>query len=509
MSTFKFYEDPLPRDSDLRVSAWIDKHPESTDDYTSADTPRDQNESNHQALPRPLKKARRALRSTSGNRKKMPVKSQSPRRSGRNANKNTSQDDTAQQTPRTPQKPVSNIIHEDEDSTPRAAGRDIFHNKPVFLPSNVDPSNEENVSDEEDVNPSDSVTDSGKRPSEASSRASSPSKSGSHLAMKMAELSIVYRPIQKDTSIPIEIRPLFQEIRKLARGYQLIPSEVKVEAVYEGADEDLDILPGDADPPQRDSCTYGGLTPQSCFDQVLKVREKALILTKERAHESSWNSEVHSALLDLATWKIRHKTGVSYRQTTHVQLNKEFLPKKDGKLLSDKRIDFAIVIDGEQAALEQDILDFLQTRHPGELCINPAHHDSMQTNPLAIMIETKTDDGKTTDGHTQLSTWISAQYQMYRRLAPQAKTYPALPLLYIKGHDWNLYIAEPAKSLKHVDIWHKLHFGSTETVCDIYKILAALKRLIQWVEEVYKPWFVHVILGGESEYKITSGKDGK
>ena len=506
MSAFTFYEDPVPRDPDFRVSAWIDKHPQSTDGYTSADTPRDQNESSHQAVSRPLKKSRRALRTASGNRKKMPSKSGSPRRSGRNANKNANQDNTAQQTPKTPQKTVSDIINENEDRTPRAAEQDIFINRPVLRHSKINPSKDENVSDEGDVDPSDSVTNAGKRSSKASSRASSPSKAASYLAMEMADLSIEYRPIENDISIPLEIRPLFREVRKIGYGYQLIPSDMKAEAVREGADEEFDILPRNADTHRQDGCMYGGLTHQATFKRVLEVRKKALTLTREQAHESSWNSEVHSTLLHIATWEISHSTGVSYRQMSHVQLDQEFLPQKDGKPLSDKRIDFGIVIDGEESGLRPSILNFLHMRSPQDFCINPSYHKSMQTNPLAILIETKTADGNTIEGHTQLSTWISAQYQMYRRLAPQAKAYPALPLLFIKGHDWSLYIAEPATSLKHVDIWHELRFGSTHTVRDIYKILAGLKRLVQWVELVYKPWFVHVVLGGEAEYDFTQDK---
>ena len=46
-----------------------------------------------------------------------------------------------------------------------------------------------------------------------------------------------------------------------------------------------------------------------------------------------------------------------------------------------------------------------------------------------------------------------------------------------------------------IDLIKELHLGDTGSMLGVYQIIAAIRRLAEWVSKIYRPWFVREILG--------------
>lgn len=83
-------------------------------------------------------------------------------------------------------------------------------------------------------------------------------------------------------------------------------------------------------------------------------------------------------------------------------------------------------------------------------------------------------------------------------MRPQATgRLPSFPVLSVPGGRWLLMIA----SLRHngrIDVIRHLDLGDTGSVAGVYQVIAAIRRIAQWISEGYRPWFEREILGGLS-----------
>lgn len=46
-----------------------------------------------------------------------------------------------------------------------------------------------------------------------------------------------------------------------------------------------------------------------------------------------------------------------------------------------------------------------------------------------------------------------------------------------------------------IDLVKELHLGDADSAIGVYQIIAAIRRIAQWVKDVYLPWFEREILG--------------
>jgi hypothetical protein len=70
---------------------------------------------------------------------------------------------------------------------------------------------------------------------------------------------------------------------------------------------------------------------------------------------------------------------------------------------------------------------------------------------------------------------------------------PAVPLLIVQGHDWHALVVVKLPD-GTMQIWEKISIGSTRNIFDAYKALAALHWLMQWANDVWKPWFLDLVI---------------
>lgn len=182
-----------------------------------------------------------------------------------------------------------------------------------------------------------------------------------------------------------------------------------------------------------------------------------------------------------------------------------------------KIVDYGLVMDLPGDSALQEALSDLATRvciEGGRRHINQTAYQSIQDSVMAVSIETKT-ELSAVDPLLQLGVWTAAWYKrmgflrrevfatsvasvhdeqqllQHRRLEQQRRLVP-VPLIAIVGHQWDLYFAcfDAATS---ITIHGPVKMGCTESILDIYVLVASLKAIREWVQGTFKrameDWF--------------------
>lgn len=256
----------------------------------------------------------------------------------------------------------------------------------------------------------------------------------------------------------------------------------------------------------------GGLGHDQFWYEVKKIHRantECLVGTKP---ESAWNTEVHARLLRLALdghWAAKE---VWYEDITQARIaNKSLVPwNVSFGAMQSKMVDYAIVINpsreffGQAAtSLHNHIIEKLR-REGGNAGINQTVAEWVRFKPIGVNIETKKGAVSEVEGHVQLGTWLMSQYSRLRQLCDAGKDtkgrylnnvpLPGFPVLFVQGQRWLMMIACMRDSGR-IDLIGELSLGETGSVIGVYQLIAAIRRLAQWVNDDYRPWFEREVLG--------------
>ena len=209
-----------------------------------------------------------------------------------------------------------------------------------------------------------------------------------------------------------------------------------------------------------------------------------------------------SRLLNMALkgeWKSQK---VWYRDVTTATItDKSLLPRNAaGEVMQSKMVDYALVLNAfNQGPLNDTIRQRLTadqelaTAKDWTSSINPTHALYLIWSPPVVSIELKRAKIDEETMRVQLALWVSALYKRLQQLAPGVKL-PSLPLISIQGHSWNFMLACPQDDGKTY-ILCDITLGDTKTAKGTYAVIAGVRRLARWTEEVYLPWFRTCVLG--------------
>lgn len=154
-------------------------------------------------------------------------------------------------------------------------------------------------------------------------------------------------------------------------------------------------------------------------------------------------------------------------------------------------VDFCLIVRPD--AHEQAVIDSRCKTRPS-LTINHTDWGNLSKHPIALSIETKSQEGSLNEALVQIGTWHSSQWRsiIYGGRARGAIEF--LPAIIILGHDW-LFVATTLDEDLQATTYSSLRLGDTSSVFGIYKLLAALQRLTAWCEAEYWPAFRADMLG--------------
>ena len=303
------------------------------------------------------------------------------------------------------------------------------------------------------------------------------------------------------STVPTDLQDLVKDMKRIAKGRKVIPLGVKgkFEAVSVDLEDDECM---EEDGKETEEKATGGLGHELFWHMARMICQATNECLVEHEPESSWNSEVHSRILRLAFeghWKGRE---IWYEDITSAKIsNRTLLPWNISTgAMQSKMVDYAIVIKPNRdfssdtsQCLHSRIIEKLRPEK-GVASINQTASEWVRFKLIAVNIETKRGAVDEDKAHVQLGTWITAQFARLRQLTSSDTEFPSLPVLSVQGKRWLLMIAS-MKANGRIDLIDDLMLGETDSVAGVYQVMAALRRLAQWVNDMYRPWFEREVLG--------------
>jgi len=404
----------------------------------------------------------------------------------------------------------------DADPTPRPPARQFSRMPPV---PNFDPACQEGSSE--------SNRSLGSKP-----RSQSPTKSLGDF--QFAEIPVDTRAWSA-AAIPQELKPLVIDMENIRDKIGVIPFAVrgKFAQVQESVHdfqciEDWGTQGGKSDGKSkgnkhgesraRETCEQatdratGGLGHDLFWYEVNKIHRANTECLVGIKPESAWNTEVHARLLRLALQGHWAANEVWYEDITQARIaNKSLVPWNiSSGAMQSKTVDYAIIINPSQdfsgeasTSLHNHIIEKLR-REGANTGINQTVAEWVRFKPIGVNIETKKGAVSEMEGHVQLGTWLTSQYNRLRQLCDTGKDtkgrfmnnvpLPSFPVLFAQGQRWLMMIA-CIRDNGRIDLIRELSLGETGSVAGVYQLIAAIRRLAQWINDDYRPWFERQILG--------------
>lgn len=306
--------------------------------------------------------------------------------------------------------------------------------------------------------------------------------------------------------IPTDVKPLYKDLAFIAAGRHVIPLAIQSIAAKELLEETFpeNFLSQVMQQEQGEQKLTGGLGYQDFWTQVLKVEGSATACFNAKLPEASWNSEVHSTVLNLALvgpWKAK---GIWYRDVTPAKItDKALLPKyAKGDSMQSKMVDYVLALnpdsdgDLQHRIVARLIADQMKANMKAEQRSSINHTDAeyLSFSPIAVSMQTKRGAIDEDNMRVQISLWVSAHFARLRQLNSKVEL-PSLPILVMLGHKWKLMIAQVKNNSKIVILGDK-DLGDTCSVKGVFQIIAVVRRLADWVHDDYLPWFESSILAG-------------
>ena len=333
----------------------------------------------------------------------------------------------------------------------------------------------------------------------------------------LGDLQFSDMPIDSQTwssgTIPTEMKELARDMHIIGRGAGVIPMALKDKFVeteeiildFQWAIESGQQRGKELKKSSTENIT-GGLGHDQFWHRVLMIYEATDECLKEHDSEPAWNSEVHSTVLRLALTGHWAANEVWYKDITVARIsNKSLVPWNISTgALQSKMVDYAILINPSQKFagdpskfLHNHIIEKLRVEKAGA-SINQTASDWVRFKPIAVSVETKRGAVGEDETHVRLATWLTAQYSRLRQLmldTTKDKTkLPSFPVLSVQGPRWLLMIASLVEN-DRINLIKELDLGRTDSIAGVYQVVAAIRRIAQWVNDDYRPWFEKEILG--------------
>lgn len=497
------------RSTSSSIDVWLDDHPNRPEDYVFKPPIRkrkrplpDQNRSTRSSK-------RQQLMEISGNQEK-PLK-QSPQRKPRPSRQDQPpatptrlqrSKKTAQLPSTTNPEPIELECLEEEDPEGIPTPRPDRLGKIPFLQARSDNTHYE-------APPSHGESSDSGDPKKSRSR--SPSK-------RLEDHQFSEMPIDRRTwssgKIPVELKELVRDMQAIGKGAGVIPSAVKDK--FAATEENiLDFQwageggkgHGRKEEKHAPDRITGGLGHARFWDRVSTIHQATTECMDRGYPEPAWNSEVHSRVLRLALAGYWGEKEVWYMDITVARIaNKSLVPWNIATgAMQSKMVDYAMVINPSQdftghpsQSLHNHIIEKLRSEDTGA-SINQTAAAWVRFKPIAVNIETKKGAVAEDEAHVQLGTWLTAQYSRLRQLMPDKATtkLPSFPVLSVQGQRWLLMIAS-LQDNDRINLIKELYLGDTDSRGGVYQVIAAIRRIAEWINDVYRPWFEREILGIKS-----------
>ncbi|KAF4446339.1 hypothetical protein F53441_10010 [Fusarium austroafricanum] len=194
---------------------------------------------------------------------------------------------------------------------------------------------------------------------------------------------------------------------------------------------------------------------------IRKIVADSADFIKWNRSEAAWNHHIQGPTLRLAMSTIAH---VCAENITTASIDKDF-PR-----------------------LSTDIKTFVDARE-GPKTFNQSTSEHLRYKPTGVFIETKSNMKRHSEGKVQLEIWLASWFERTAQFAATNKI-PLMPVLLVVCARWELHFAFDNGT--HYDVMGPVDVGGTGTVDDMYRLLAVLRLLGDWVGGEFREWHANI-----------------
>ncbi|KAL9564063.1 hypothetical protein ACKAV7_011837 [Fusarium commune] len=244
------------------------------------------------------------------------------------------------------------------------------------------------------------------------------------------------------------------------------------------------------------------------LEDLLEIRNDALLCRSSNASEAAWNSDVHSPLLKLALKPFKRPL-IRRHVLTSTPINPEFVPPMRECSFYDKvgskMVDYGIALHpDENSALGQAIRRALQQLLTSMNYLNHVAYDPIKYAANAVSIETKAGSKGPQEARSQLGIWISSwSFRMHQLLdgrkipadvgeAGESRTLIPVPVIIVIEHVWTLSFA--CDRGHRIDIIGDVPIGNTKSLDGLLILIAVIRRLACWIQGDFQSWLQEALL---------------
>ncbi|SMR64934.1 unnamed protein product [Zymoseptoria tritici ST99CH_3D1] len=332
--------------------------------------------------------------------------------------------------------------------------------------------------------------------SKKSRRSESPQKEmalrGMNIQYPVAQASLV-NP-EDLTSAPEDVRSLAELMYSVKDSVDILPRAANTPewraALTSGSDQrdqrNFQTL-FRADDPANDHVDFLPDKTHLC-ELVEEARENMIRF----ASEPAWNSSVHHPLLNTSLRGARHN--FRFDNITTARIVPAALLPVPADTSQSRKVDFCLTFK-----VPDDIKRRLGAR---DIHLNQTDYTPLLLDAIVASIETKLPGEGRADGMRQLMTWAQAQVTRLRQLLkefgrPDAGIVeiPVMPLLFVQGHEWHFLCFKDVAGENMATFYSDgVLIGSTTSLLETCKVVAGLRVLIKWADDVWWPWLRREIL---------------
>ena len=160
----------------------------------------------------------------------------------------------------------------------------------------------------------------------------------------------------------------------------------------------------------------------------------------------------------------------------------EFVPRNQTTLepLTAREVDFCLALEPKESTHEFLAAQDLQA-------VNQSLYTALLSRPIAVSIETKRPVPHG-GGVDQLMVWTRAWFARVSCMAPEAAM-PTLPVVRIIRHTWDMrWVWMEPGDVPKMRYTPAVFLGRSDDLPGMYRILAGIRALARWVEDVFEPW---------------------
>ena len=144
-----------------------------------------------------------------------------------------------------------------------------------------------------------------------------------------------------------------------------------------------------------------------------------------------------------------------------------------------------------------DHIDKVRSGRPND-SINHAYAPFFERRPIGLSVETKRLDGAIDEAQLQIGVWLAAQWnsldQLCGSVEEKTQALPYLPALVVNGHEWRWAVA--TREGRKTVLYSSHLFGSTNEILGVMRVLAGIRLLLVYTEDIFWPWFQANVLSG-------------